>query len=319
MKTLAQLLVVALTVLPVFAHGQQQVIREVVINGAMPRAVDQTAQRKQAFERELLLLVGDMQRTCELNEVQVKKLTLASKGAVAAALEKYNKQQKQMRAQMGGFAVPQLAGGEEEEEDDADDDELEEEEEVALARPAVAIAGNFVNLVGGGGMFNANSNVAKEPRWVNAVEKVLTEEQQKKYAAVVKERVAAVRKAAVGAFIAKVDAKLLLSAEQRTKLLTLVDKGFGSEMAKRLGQTSRGVFFFGGGDPVTPPIAHAELKKFLSDVQLSGWQASFEQELRQLNPQGIRGGAFGRGNFILRAPAVIPPVAVPQVDPGDDN
>ena len=91
-------------------------------DGARP--ADQNAAQKKAFERELSFLIGDMQRTCKLSEAQVKKLQIASKGAVASAMEKFEKQQKQVRQRMRQAGV-NLPGLNIDDEDEADDEEDE--------------------------------------------------------------------------------------------------------------------------------------------------------------------------------------------------
>lgn len=283
--------------------------------GAPFASPNQTAAQKKAFERELAFLIGDMERTCKLSETQVKKLQLASKGAVASAMEKFEKQQKQMRARFrqAGMNLPPGAEDEEDDKDDADDELEKEERPEAVAGPAFAM--NMINLVGGSPS-NNGGGVAKEVRWVKAVEKVVTKEQREQYDAAVKARAAFARKSAVAAFIAKVDLKLLLSPDQRTKLTALVDEEFGKEMAKRVGQSTGGMFFFGGQQGrATAPIAHEELKPLLSEAQFAEWKQTFEKELNQLKPQRGFGGGFG--NVIIRGAA--PAVQEIRIEAGGDG
>lgn len=275
---------------------------------------NQTAAQKKAFERELAFLVGDMQRTCELSEAQVKKLQLASKGAVASAMEKFEKQQKQMRVRLRQAGV-NLPPGADENAGNAEDADKEEEE---VLEPPAFDPVNVLNLVanGVGGPAGRSGGVAKEVRWVKAVEKVVTKEQREQYAAAVKARAAFARKSAVAAFIAKVDLKLLLSPDQRTKLTALVDEEFGKEMAKRVGQNTGGMFFFGGQQGrATAPIAHEELKPLLSEAQFAEWKQTFEKELNQLKPQRGFGGGFG--NVIIRGAA--PAVQEIRIEAGGDG
>ena len=306
-----------------------------VFFGDGARPADQNAAQKKAFERELSFLIGDMQRTCKLSEAQVKKLQIASKGAVASAMEKFEKQQKQVRQRMrqAGVNLPGLNIDEEDEADDEEDEADDEEDEaddgaeeseddegqdeaIQGALPQ-AVAVNIANMLGVPGNNVSGGSVTKEPRWVKSVEKVVTKEQRETYVAKVKERAAFARKAAVAAFIARVDVKLLLSPDQRQKLTALVDDDFGKLMGERISQRSgQRIFFMGGGERQTAPIAHEELKPLFSEAQFAEWKQTFENELNQLKPQrGGFGGGFG--NVIIRGAPAVQEIRI-EADGGDN-
>ena len=293
-----------------------------VFFGDGARPADQNAAQKKAFERELSFLIGDMQRTCKLSEAQVKKLQIASKGAVASAMEKFEKQQKQVRQRMrqAGVNLPGLNIDEEDEADDgaeeSEDDEGQDEAIQGALPQAVAV--NIANMLGVPGNNVSGGSVTKEPRWVKSVEKVVTKEQRETYVAKVKERAAFARKAAVAAFIARVDVKLLLSPDQRQKLTALVDDDFGKLMGERISQRSGGqrIFFMGGGERQTAPIAHEELKPLFSEAQFAEWKQTFENELNQFKPQrGGFGGGFG--NVIIRGAPAVQEIRI-EADGGDN-
>lgn len=291
MKSLLSLLLLASLATPASA---QVFVRPG--NATMP--VNGTAAQKERLEREIAFLIGDMKRTCELSDAQVRKLQLAGKGAVASAMEKFEEQQKKMRVMMqqlgGPFAVPEPAGQDEDEEEEKEDADVEEagnedgENEIRVAG-GLAQALNLTTL---GTPGQTNTSPTKEPRWAKAVQSVVSKEQREKYAETVKQRAAFIRKSAVSVFIAKVDQKLLLSKDQREKLTTLVDEGFGKEFAARVSQNQSGMLWVQNAAGGKPPIAHDKLKKFFSSQQLSEWKASFEHELNRLKPNR-GGGAFG--------------------------
>lgn len=310
MNKLSQLLILSLaTAIASPASGQ-------VFFGGRPDRGATTAKQKKAFERELATKIGDMKRACKLSDVQVKKLQLAAKGAVVSSMEKFKAEQKKMRQQMRAMGA-NIPGFEIEEEEDADegdgeDDDAGGEDDEAGAEDEnvdgpIEVALNAINIVGG--PRSNNVSVSDEARWRKAVSSVLTSEQKAAYDKAVKEREAFVRKTAVASFVARVDLKLLLSAEQRQKLTGLIDKNFGKQLAKKVGQSAQNVFFINrAGGRAAPPISHKELKPLLSEAQLGEWQSSFEPELNRL-----KGGGFGGGGGVFRN-VVIDPIelAVPD-------
>jgi hypothetical protein len=298
------------------------------MNGGNP--ANQTASQKKRLEREIAFLIGDMKRICKLTEQQERKLKLAGKGAVASAMEKFEKQQKQMRQAMqrAGVALPFPAGNDatdddEEQEEERVEGELEIEDVIEAPGPA-AFAGmiNVMNLQLGPGGTTTRGTVTTEARWTKAIETIVSTEQRAAYAAAVKERAAFARKSAVAAFIAKVDQKLLLSKDQRTKLTTMVDDNFGKELAARVGQDNQGTRWFAavGGVRQTPPIAYQELKPLLSEPQLAEWKASFESELRRLQPgMGAAGGFGGVGNIRINAAPAGAAIRIERLVPADED
>jgi hypothetical protein len=313
MKHKLRLVLVLLTACCGSVFGQQVFFS----NGAAPRNSGKS--QKAAFERQLSVLIGDMKRTCELSEVQVRKLKLAAKGAVASAMEKFEKRQRRQRQALAraGVNLPRLLEPEEEEEAPEDEDEEQEADGPNLAiemqngvAEIVIAAPNAINLVAGQPVRSGSSSsaITNEPRWKVAVKNVVSAEQRQKYATVVNQRKAYARKANVSSFIAKVDHVLLLSTEQRSKLTTLVDDEFGAKFAAQV--TSRNSFWTAFGSPAkaTPPLSHEELKSFLDDAQFTEWKQRFEQELNQLKQ---RNAAVGLNGFApVAAPAAVPAIRI---------
>lgn len=284
---------------------------QVFFGDAPAGRVDQTARFKKSLERQIAFLIEDMTRTCNLSETQVRALQVGGKGAIASAIEKFEKRQKAMQQAMpqlrfgapGGAAQEET--GDEGEEAEGEETEVEEDkdaepEELLLEDVQVAVAGNLINL---GGFPNGGpqGSVTNEPRWINAIKTIVSKEQKEKYDDAVKKRQAFIRKTAVAAFVAKVDQKLLLSPDQRKKLTDLVDEEFGGKLVRTVGQRNGGFAWFGGNARATAPIDRKELGSFLSKPQLEEWKETFENELNQLNGAGMVGG----GVFINRAAAPI--------------
>ena len=322
MNKLSQLLILSLAGLAAApASGQ------IFINGR-PAGGDTTAARKKAFERELATKIGDMKRACELSDAQVKKLQLAAKGAVASSMTKFKAQQKKMRERMRGMRVGGPGVLIEEAEDDDDEDAAEGEEADAdedeeLVEGNFAVAVNAVNMIGGGR--SSQISVATEPRWTMAISSVLTSEQKAAYEKAVKEREAFVRKTAVASFVARVDLKLLLSAEQRQKLTAVIDRNFGKQLGQKVAQQNQrqGMFFF--TETTTrfngkPPISHDELKPLLSEAQLGEWKSSFEAELDRLRRTGFNAVGGVGNNVIFEAIEMAAPLApAVQIDGADEG
>ena len=123
------------------------------------------ALKEQAFEREMTVLIDDMQRVCDLSDEQVRKLKLAAKGAVKMAMASYRKKM-----------LPVLEADEDEPNEVADE---QEEVEIAIDVAEVdlgfdAIAINDLVL---GGLRGAQSiSPVKQPLWKATVRKALTKD-----------------------------------------------------------------------------------------------------------------------------------------------
>lgn len=230
--------------------GFSPVVQEFVLRDENGRS--DAAIRRDVYEREFCILIEDMARTCELTQQQVSKLRVAAKGAVISAIEEW----KGVKAEIVK--------------------EYDEEE-----RELDSGMGLVVQLQDAG-----PETATKQPRWSNAVQQTLTKEQLRKYETAEAARIMRSRQAAVAVFIARVDAKLLLSNRQRASLSKLVDRNFGVLMAKDPG--SRFVPFYADDSRDSKsPIDHAKLKSLFSDAQMTEWQLSFEDELRAFTDDNV--------------------------------
>jgi hypothetical protein len=120
------------------------------------------------------------------------------------------------------------------------------------------------------------------------VKKSLTPEQAEKLNAWKSQRQAFMQKTAVEHFVAQVDAKLLLSGEQREKLMSWVNNHHGPALAKRL-TPQRQAFnrvFIGGGIQVRnngKPKVDSEIAEILSETQTATWLTRFQGQLKTPN------------------------------------
>lgn len=260
-------------------------------NDAMKKQfVDSLAQKKLSAENRIQSRIADIDRACDLTEMQEKKLAIASKGAINAFLEKEKKSIEQQAKAMGIDLDFDELDTEEPEEDEEDND-----------NNAAGGAAMMVRAFALGGPFgNGNTNVENSKIWKTAIKKVLSEDQSKKWDEWQEQRDAYQRRVAVEQFVAKVDRKLLLSPEQREELAKYVDEKHGKklhEQATSGNQNGLGMNVvingrFGGPNAADNEEADEMLKEILTESQLQEWQESFERELSG------RGGNF---NFIGNA------------------
>jgi hypothetical protein len=281
---------------------------------------DESKQMKAALDREIKQIkaiqeqrmttsIEDMKRVCELSDEQVTKLQVAAKGAIERSLESTRKQYIEMLKQFGMLnvvaadAVEEAAeesgetDGENAVAEQTDADDAEEEEE--LADGAWQMAGGmdlgFVrqNIELNGGKL---ATPELEKIWTNTVSKTLTEPQADKYAETVTARTARVRQAAVEAFVAKVDAELLLQDSQRDELVKLVNDKYGEALQKNMLRRDRRDFFVMDGS--TSSKINKEVRDLFSDSQFHVWKSKFAGELEQITAMngeqnGNNGGFWG--------------------------
>ena len=97
---------------------------------------DVVGEQKKKFESEMAVLLDEIDRVCDLSEVQKKKLKLATKGAIAGALKAWKVEVRKFQKQYGQIvgAVVVRAGGvpNNDEDEDTDDKEADEEDEDEL-------------------------------------------------------------------------------------------------------------------------------------------------------------------------------------------
>ena len=267
---------------------------------------------KASAKTRLQVRIDDINRACELSEAQVKKLGIASKGAVIAMTDQMKKVYVEQAARVGFKFDP-----------DAEPEAAAADGNADVLQPinfAVPVSQN--NPLG--------SEIEKERIWVNTLKKVLSEEQSKKWNAWQESRVAFEREAAVRNFVVSADRALLLSPKQREALIQYVDTNYGEKLGIQSGLMF-GPFVggFGARNPVGETEPDHELASVLSESQLESWTQTFQVRLDRL-AVGARGpggwavnvapGLPPAFNVPFAAPAL--PLAVPEAadeDNDDDN
>lgn len=223
-------------------------------------------EKKAEAENRMASLLADIDRACDLSDAQLKKLTVASKGAVKSYMAAATKNVVSSTKQAGFKFDP---------DNPPDANEEEENEKFVPGR-------NFVMLD-----LNPdakNKDAEYQTIWTSTIKKTLSEQQTKKLDSWLDQRKSFIRNSAVDNFIAKVDLKLLLSRDQREKLTVWVDKNHGQQLAERIASPpvqNQGVIFLGQGQAIIQPDAtiHLEVAAILSDSQQNQWLRSFQPEL----------------------------------------
>ena len=282
--------------------------QQVVIGRAMMAGGgDEAKQMRPALEREMKRIktvqeqrmttsIDEMKRVCELSDEQVTKLQVAAKGAIEKSLESNRRQYKEMLQQFGMFDDVAADTDEDADEDsgasDAEktdsgkaDAENAEMEEADAAEGIWQMAGvmdlGFVrqNIEMNGGEV---ATPEKEKIWTNTVRKTLTAPQAGKYTEALAARTARARQAAVAAFVAKVDAELLLQDSQRDELIKLVDDNYGEALQKDMLRSNRQDFFAMNESSNSVSKINKDVQKMFSESQFLVWKAKFAYELEQI-------------------------------------
>lgn len=212
-------------------------------------------------------LLADIDRACDLSDAQLKKLTIASKGAVKSYMTVATKKVVSSTKQVGFEFDP----------DNPPNVDEDEEDKVGFVQGR-----GFVML--DLSRDTENNDAEDQSIWTSTIKKTLSEQQSEKLKSWVDQRKSFVRKCAVDAFIAKVDLKLLLSTDQREKLTVWVDMNYGRHLATRLETPpiqDRGIVVLGQGQIVNELDANIprEVALILSESQQNQWIRSVQPDL----------------------------------------
>ncbi len=242
--------------------------------------------QKTKIERKLGLRISDMNTTCDLSEAQIKKLKIASKGA---AIEATKSLEKQMKKMMGGqFFVGPPNGPDDGAPDFGAPGDAPFEGEAEMPLDMIVQQGMDFEQ-----MFGISVSGEETKIWKQTLKKTLTPEQSKKYENVVALRFKFKRKAAVQSFVAKTDSKLLLTEEQREKLIQFVDEKYGEDLAKSSALNAPPFILMGGQNNGAKVKKDSPLRKVLTKDQLSVWESQVAPELAMLGQEGGPFGAMG--------------------------
>lgn len=264
---LAPALMVILAMQASVAEGQVFIEQGESLGAKMRQELEE---QKTIAERRMRLVVNEMERTCGLSDQQVNQLRVAIKGTVVKFLNaKTEERIKQWQAL--GLQVDEDAEGEIEEANTGES----------------AITNNRIMIGAFGQSYDSYPRVDEFQVWKNTVAKVLTADQQNRYAKIVEERNAASQQSAVERFMSNADRKLVLSPDQREQLTTLINEHFGEKLAR---SESRGLdmmeinMFMGLGERhnVKMPIERELVSEILDEDQMEEWKYCFELQLNQL-------------------------------------
>ena len=212
-------------------------------------------------EYRLNNLVGDIARAVELNETQSQKMRIAAKGAVGSYLEKQTEVMVE-KAKKAGFKFDPTG-------------EIPAGTKIVSGRSAL------------GRQLSVFKEIENEKIWLSSIDKILTDENREKLDAWRQARIDYREKAAVDLFVARVDALLLLSAEQREQLHEVMKNRYAKVLANKLESrmANRGTVFVRGGQNGGNQEGDSVFAEIFSEHQLEQWNKSFGSEIRNLETQ----------------------------------
>ncbi len=263
--------------------------------------------QKARFQQHLALRITELKRVCDLDEKQVKKLNVASKGAVEEAMKLFLQRFPQLKGQAQNapaidlpVAVParplqaglrelrvavieQAVAEPQINEAPVEEPELGDNLPPAVPPPAApALAGDVIvapQLMPAAApiVWNAHQNFQMEPSeaattivWRNAVQHTLADEQKETYRTAQTDRRLFKRKTVVDRVIASVDRRLFLSDQQRKELAKVIHETVGDNLDNMVphgGFTSDAMV----AAQVVAQIHKNKLKDVLDPAQIESW------------------------------------------------
>lgn len=267
------------------------------LNPMQKQMAQQLKQQERQYKQFMAITIDNIDRICELTDDQKKKLGIAAKGATERSLGKWKKQMAQMRGQFGAninvnnVVFGAIAEAIAEDVEVAADVEIQVEpvaEDLAgdvgveVPEEAIALDVQIADVVGGnvwnggfglGGMqpnVSQVSTVARETVWTKTLTKVLTEKQKTSFKAAEDKRRKFRRKTAVDAVLAKIDAELILSDDQRTKIGALLDRAVGHQFSVQQSGFNQD-FSQTNGMTAVQRMPKTQMAKLLSKTQMARW------------------------------------------------
>ena len=244
------------------AHSQTQMLLELSIeNDGEAQLENFLSDFQEAAEFQIHGRIQEINRVCNPTDKQLQKLRVAAKGALNAFLEKETEEKRTAlrRYQEQAGIVKK------------DDDGAEP------AGPAILRFLFFFTIRPG-------EFVERESRWNKSLEKILSGEQKEKLEEVRLEQQKFLQATAVEHYVAKLELRLFLSAEQRAQIQTVVEDNFSLLLVKLLKHKpdaeSTLAEIVGG---VGPEPEYTELvREILTEKQLKEWIRFVEPELRRI-------------------------------------
>ena len=175
--------------------------------------------------QQYAIKVAQLDSICGLDKKQKLKLKIASKGATEEALEEFTKQWKEQMKNFGGFNQAN--------DDDDDDDDKKKKKRKKKKKKRIVIKkveeidATVMQMLEGSFFGNTKKTAGIDvPIWKRTVEKVLDDEQLKKYKAHVEKLKLASRSVRADAFVANMRLELSLSDSQLDEFDELVRPAF---------------------------------------------------------------------------------------------
>lgn len=293
-------------------HGQEAVIVNPFGGGGnqTDEQKQKAAERAKKLEakkltRRLMLRINEMKQVCGLSESQVRRLQLAAKGAVRNELKGFEDRLKRVRQMMvGGFVDEEFIAVEEvkEEAKPAKTESPKAKQKVGDAEvqafvKEVAERYSPVDFMVSG---QAMSDIEGREFWKTQVQKTLKPDQRAAYDKFLSARSRFRRRATVMKMVVDLDARLLLTDDQRQKMEKLIDDQLGKFLEHLPGvERMASLESLGSYQSIQSVLARLrkQAKTFLSEDQAEefaispsdGWQ---QFEFLMDEEFMIAGGAF---------------------------
>lgn len=225
------------------------------LRAAIKLKLQETAEQQQAvFQRYMVIKVGEIQRVCELDDSQVKRLTIAAKGAVERFTERWKDGTVTWLLRMAGDIdgdadIDQMAA------DFADEDMMEQ----------------FELIMGVGVVTEA---ICRQPIWENALEKSLESRQKATYEVSETKRQQVRRVATTDYLISILDQEFLLTADQQQKIRPLVEDMIANNHLQNFRGTIMGSFLLSVNLYKMP---RAKLAKVMTAEQIKIWDTKLKK------------------------------------------
>lgn len=234
------------------------------------------------------LQIGEIKSVCDINEQQIKKLKVASKGVAQRQSRKWAKEMDEF--QIWGDLAKNENGDDDKKEEDLDAIDLDSVDAEALQWMNISFSG-------------AQQGAEEDKVWKKAVNSVLTAEQMEKLVQVREKRKERATKALVEFFVQSYGSELLLSETQLDELRKVIARTLKSHPApKSIDDTYNSLMHVAS-------ISEKQLK-FMSPTQLKRWKIV-------MGPYGNNGMFFDEVELVEEIPAEVEKDAAEANKDGD--
>ena len=207
--------------------------------------------RRVVFHRYAAMRIGELDRTCDLSEDQVKKLQVASKGLVEQFTGKWIDSVAAWVFQMGGRG-------------------LNVNEQMVKQFVSEQMMANYELSMG---VSPVSSVMSRQPIWVKAVKRTLTEDQWNQYVAYRKAQDEESRRAGINYQMNMFTRDFLLSESQQKQLRPLFEAEYRKHERKLVGPYIGSIMMM--GQLYKLPVSR--LENILDEAQLETWKQRSKQ------------------------------------------